>query len=273
MKKLLFLLMILPGISFADLSDFKVATWNLQGSNAPTENKWNTHVRQLVTGSGAVDILMVQEAGAVPASATLTEREFSTPGIPMNEYIWNTGTNSRPQELFIDFSRVDAFANRVNLAIVSNRRADEVIVLPPPTVVSRPIIGIRIGNDVFFSTHALANRGVDSGAIVNSVFEFFNRQTDPIRQAANWMIAGDFNRSPATLFSTLEPGIRNHVNIIAPPDPTQASGGVLDYAVVGNSVSFVLPLLRASLLFGLLRGQIASDHFPVGFIPGRGARR
>ncbi|EFM8839298.1 TPA: cytolethal distending toxin subunit B family protein, partial [Escherichia coli] len=68
-------------------------------------------------------------------------------------------------------------------------------------------------------------------------------------------------------------GIRNHVNIIAPPDPTQASGGVLDYAVVGNSVSFVLPLLRASLLFGLLRGQIASDHFPVGFIPGRGARR
>lgn len=31
MKKLLFLLMILPGISFADLSDFKVATWNLQG--------------------------------------------------------------------------------------------------------------------------------------------------------------------------------------------------------------------------------------------------
>lgn len=49
MKKLLFLLMILPGISFADLSDFKVATWNLQGSNAPTENKWNTHVRQLVT--------------------------------------------------------------------------------------------------------------------------------------------------------------------------------------------------------------------------------
>lgn len=135
-EKLLFLLMILPGISFADLSDFKVATLEFAGSNAPTENKWNTHVRQLVTGSGAVDILMVQEAGAVPASATLTEREFSTPGIPMNEYIWNTGTNSRPQELFIYFSRVDAFANRVNLAIVSNRRADEVIVLPPPTVVS-----------------------------------------------------------------------------------------------------------------------------------------
>ena len=149
MKKLLFLLMILPGISFADLSDFKVATWNLQGSNAPTENKWNTHVRQLVTGSGAVDILMVQEAGSIPSSATLTEREFRTPGIPMNEYIWNTGTNSRPQQLFIYFSRTDALSNRVNLAIVSNRRADEVIVLSPPTVASRPIIGIRIGNDVF----------------------------------------------------------------------------------------------------------------------------
>lgn len=45
---------------------------------------------------------------------------------------------------------MDVGANRVNLAIVSRVQADEVFVLPPPTVASRPIIGIRIGNDAFF---------------------------------------------------------------------------------------------------------------------------
>lgn len=260
------ILLCLP--AHAAINDYKVSTWNLQGSSASTENKWNVNVRQLISGPGAMDILMIQEAGSIPSSAVLTPREFNTPGIPMNEYIWNIGTNSRPQQLYIYFSRVDALANRVNLAIVSNRRADDVIVLPPPTVVSRPIIGIRIENDVFFSVHALANRGIDSAAIVTSVHHYFLNQSNPILQAANWMIAGDFNRSPGTLFSSLEPAVRNHISVIAPPDPTQASGNVLDYAIIGNSISLVLPVLRASLLFGLMRGQFASDHFPVGFISG-----
>ncbi|MDD9158426.1 cytolethal distending toxin subunit B family protein [Aliivibrio sp. S4TY2] len=265
MKSFAFILSILPLLSWAAIDDYNVSTWNLQGSSSLTENKWNNNVRQLISGARSSDILMLQEAGSVPSSAVLTPREFYTPGIPMNEYEWNLGTNSRPQTMFIYFSRVDVGANRVNLAIVSSQRADEVIVLPPPTVASRPIIGIRLGNDVFFSTHALANRGVDAPAIVNSVLQYFDRQTDPIRQAANWMIAGDFNRSPVDLQNSLDIPAQRHTQIVAPVDPTQASGGTLDYAVIGNSVSFIPSLLRASLLFGNMRGQFASDHFPVGF--------
>ncbi|SUG29519.1 toxin [Salmonella enterica subsp. arizonae] len=170
---LLFFVCLLTFPVHAALTDYKVATWNLQGSSTRSENKWNVNVRQLVSGAGAVDILMVQEAGRPPASAVDTGRIINSPGIPVRELTWNLGSNSRPQQVFIYFSQLDVFAGRVNLAIVSHRRADEVIVLPPPSTASRPIMGIRIGSDAFFTIHALANRGVDAPAVVNSVFEFF----------------------------------------------------------------------------------------------------
>ncbi|RIY32865.1 cytolethal distending toxin subunit CdtB [Psittacicella hinzii] len=256
----------------ANLEDYRVATWNLQGSSAANENKWNVSVRQLITGNGAADILAVQEAGVLPSSAMITERVVQpvAVGIPIHEYTWNLGTASRPNIVYIYYSRVDVGANRVNLAIVSRIRADEVFVLPPPTVVSRPIIGIRIGNDAFFNTHALANRGIDSTAIVRSVFDFFNRSTT--MQGVNWMIMGDFNRSPSQLQANLEmsePGVARHVNIIAPTTPTQQSGGTLDYAVVGNSLTFGGTALIASILFGQIKSQLLSDHRPVGFFAPR----
>lgn len=59
--------------SYANLSDFKVATWNLQGSSAVNESKWNINVRQLLSGEQGADILMVQEAGSLPSSAVRTQ--------------------------------------------------------------------------------------------------------------------------------------------------------------------------------------------------------
>lgn len=252
----------------ANLEDFKTATWNLQGSSAANENKWNISVRQLMTGNGAADILAIQEAGVLPSSAMITERmvQPATVGIPIHEYTWNLGTRSRPNQVFIYYSRVDVGANRVNLAIVSRQRADEVFVIPPPTVVSRPIIGIRIGQDAFFNAHALANRGVDSTAIVRSVFDFFNQRA--ALRHTNWLIMGDFNRSPSQLQTSLdstEPGVARHIRIIAPSAPTQQSGGTLDYAVAGNSFAFSSTALIASILFGQIKSQLLSDHRPVGF--------
>ena len=43
----------------------------------------------------------------------------------------------------------------------------------PPTTASRPIIGIRIGNDAFFSIHALARGGSHAGVIITAVDTFF----------------------------------------------------------------------------------------------------
>ncbi len=168
------------GVAFGAIDDFKTASWNLQGSSATSESKWSVSVRQLISGENAADILALQEAGSLPQTATPTQRTFQTPpGIPIAEYTWDLGSRSRPDMVYIYYSPVDVGANRVNLAIVSRRMADDVIVLPPPTTVSRPIIGIRIGSDVFFSIHALANGGR------NAVFNHFSGRSD-----INWMILG-----------------------------------------------------------------------------------
>lgn len=265
MQKLFIILLlegILCGILWAKPEDFKTASWNLQGSSANTESKWSVSVRQLVTGENAADILAIQEAGTLPQTARPSGRAITTvSGIPIEEFIWDLGTRSRPDNLFIYYSPVDTGANRVNLAIVSRMRANEVIILPPPTVASRPIIGIRIGNDVFFSIHALANGGVDAPAIVNAVHDHFVGQPE-----VNWMILGDFNRSPESLRNELRLETRIRITIVAPSAATQRSGGTLDYAIVGNSAGELRETaLSAILMLANFRTQLVSDHFPVNF--------
>ncbi|HAG0018072.1 TPA: cytolethal distending toxin subunit B family protein, partial [Salmonella enterica] len=52
MKKI-FLLLVVSISAHADLTDFKAATWNLQGASARSENKWNVNIRQLISGENA----------------------------------------------------------------------------------------------------------------------------------------------------------------------------------------------------------------------------
>lgn len=262
---LLLLLSLSTTYVFAGLDSFNVGTWNLQGSSAATESKWNVSIRQLITGANPVDILMVQEAGVLPQTAVMTSRVVQPVGvgIPIHEYEWNLGTLSRPNFVFIYYSRVDVGANRVNVAIVSRQRADEVFVIPPPTTLSRPIIGIRLGDSAFFNVHALARGGNDAGALVTAVDMFFRNMPN-----ISWMVAGDFNREPNMLLNLLDMDLRRRVNVVFPPSFTQASGRVLDYAVTGSSnrqVAYIPPPLVAVLMLAGLRTYLASDHFPVNF--------
>lgn len=275
MKRLSMLLGVLGGllstVCQANLEDFRVATWNLQGSSAASESKWNINVRQLLSGSEAADILMVQEAGTLPASATRTGRVVQPAGvgIPIDEYLWNLGTSRRPDFVYIYYSRLDVGANRVNLAIVSRQRADEVFVISQGSVVlqARPAIGIRLRNDVFLSAHALASGGSDAARIVEHVYRFFSESA---RNRYNWMLLGDFNRSPNSLQNALlhEPHVNNNTLIVAPTEPTHRSGNILDYAVLhnANQGQHQHTAMSASIMFNQFRSQIASDHFPVSLV-------
>ncbi|MDO9874680.1 cytolethal distending toxin subunit B family protein, partial [Glaesserella parasuis] len=157
-------------------------------------------------------------------------------GFPIDEYVWNLGTRSRPNNVYIYYSRLDVGANRVNLAIIARRMASEVFVIDSGSAVltSRPAIGIQIDNDAFFSIHALSSGGSDSLRLIRNIFEFFNT---PERQHINWMAVGDFNRSPGRMQEALneEPGLSNATLIVAPTEPTHRSGNVLDYAVLHNA--------------------------------------
>lgn len=55
-----------------------LGTWNLQGSSAATKSEWSISVRQLVSGANPLDILMIQEAGTLPRTATPTGRHVES---------------------------------------------------------------------------------------------------------------------------------------------------------------------------------------------------
>ena len=270
--KTIVLMLLSFSLLFGKIEDYIVGTWNLQGSSASTENKWNVSVRQLITGDNPVNILMVQEAGRVPATARPTGRAIQPGGTPIEEYTWDLGTRSRPHSVFIYYANIDVGARRVNLAIVSARQADEVFVIRQETIapqVSRPVIGIRLGNDVFFNIHALASGGGDATALVTAVHDHFLDSPN-----LNWMIAGDFNRDPASLLSGLDTRITNHTRIVTQNSATHFSRGaanrILDYAVVGRSsrdarAHLTLPAITALLMAASVRSHLSSDHFPVRF--------
>ncbi|EEE1291057.1 cytolethal distending toxin subunit B family protein [Salmonella enterica subsp. diarizonae] len=264
MKKNFFHLLIMLicsyiSFAYANISDYRVMTWNLQGSSASTESKWNINVRQLLSGTAGVDILMVQEAGAIPISAVRTGRHIQPfgVGIPIDEYTWNLGTTRRQDIRYIYYSPIDVGARRVNLAIVTRRRADNVYVLRPTTVASRPIIGIGLGNDVFLTTHALASGGPDAAAIVRVTYNFFRT---PQMRHLSWLLGGDFNRAPDRLESDLmTEHLERLVTIIAPTEPTQIGGNILDYGVIVDRAPY------SQRVEALRNPQLASDHYPVAF--------
>ncbi|EAQ6105608.1 TPA: cytolethal distending toxin subunit B family protein [Salmonella enterica] len=264
----LLIMLICSYISFAcaNISDYRVMTWNLQGASAATESKWNVNVRQLLSGNDGVDILMVQEAGVIPASAVPTGRHIQPfgVGIPIDEYTWNLGTTSRQDIRYIYYSRTDVGAHRVNLAIVSRQRADNVYVLPPTTVASRPVIGIGLGNDVFLTAHALANGGPDAAAIVRATYNFFNEFST---RHLSWFLAGDFNRDPSRLESDLmTERLERLVSVLAPTEPTQVGGGILDYGIILDRSPYSQ---RVEASRNQTTSHLASDHYPVAFLARR----
>lgn len=265
----------------AKISDYKTATWNLQGSSSSTESKWNINVRQLISGAlgRRIQILAIQEAGNVPLSASLMPQIgttqsgvlFTNPNqlaIPVNEYRWNLGTAGRADNRYIYFARNDSGANRVNVSIVTDRRVDEVIILPPTNNYNgaRPILGVRIGSDYFFNIHASANGGVNAPLTIHNLSNYF---TGIHNYPAQWMLMGDFNRSPSNLMSALHtqyPILAQSIRPVYQPHPTHQGGGNYDFAVVGG-LSPSLALVAARLI-AALGNQISSDHLPIRFYRG-----
>ncbi|WP_051229507.1 cytolethal distending toxin subunit B family protein [Paludibacterium yongneupense] len=254
--------------AMAAIDDYRVVSWNMQGASAPTESKWRVHIRLLLDGQDAANIVALQEAGSPPASAGLIRRIATTTGQHVDEYCWNLGTRSRPREVFIYFLATDVGAHRVNLAIVADRIADEVIVLPAVRPYpARPVLGIRLGHDHFFTTHALRLRSGDNdaGALSNAVDSYFRPQARPQEE---WMLLADFNMPPDDLRGQLQdlfPRTLRDTRIVTQPAATQVCGNVLDYALIGRFGGWDRRVPTANLFIAQLRGQLASDHLPVLF--------
>jgi Endonuclease/Exonuclease/phosphatase family len=181
-----------------------VGTWNMQGSNAPTENKWQRGVASLMQQQN-LDVLALQEAGAVPGSArnpmsvgrNTNWPDPLLPGAPVTQYEWK-GTQSRPG-YYIYYAQTDPNSNRVNIAIVTRVPADGVLSFTPPGA-ARSVIGVKIGNCIYFTVHArsgprdTSNRN-DGPSIVSGI----ETAIDAASPGAMWAALGDWNRQPSNL--------------------------------------------------------------------------
>lgn len=74
----------------------------------------------------------------------------------MREYTLEVGSKSRSRKYYLYHYEVKGTNKRNNMAILSKTRAEEVYVFSDSQGKRRPIIGIRIGDNAYFSVHAPA---------------------------------------------------------------------------------------------------------------------
>lgn len=219
---------------------YHFTTWNMQGSNATTENKWNTGVAPL---SNVSNVVCLQECGGVPASAKLLEENiFGVTGF--NLYSWGTDRANK----YILHYKWDIKGNRVNLAIVTKFKPLQVsILLPDRGAQHRPTIGIFDSQYWYYTIHAISPGGADAPGIIQSVISF--------TKGAGWYIAGDYNREPNTLNCDgykICPVDGNTYSTLTPNPTTK-----IDYSTTNNTLYNIKGYVNRTL--------ILSDHYAVSF--------
>lgn len=93
---------------------------------------------------------------------------------------------------------------------------------------------------------------------VRVTINFFRQ---PQMRHLSWFLAGDFNRSPDRLENDLmTEHLERVVAVLAPTEPTQIGGGILDYGVIVDRAPY------SQRVEALRNPQLASDHYPVAFL-------
>ncbi|TYB64769.1 hypothetical protein FXF51_20125 [Nonomuraea sp. PA05] len=267
-----------------DANSRRVVTWNMQGAGTRAggwgddvsgeyESKYQQGVLQLAAQNDA-GIVLLQEAGSPPAGGThqqdipqnaFTRADGSQP--PVREFRYG-GTASRPQGhlywLHTDTSGHNP-PNRVNLAIATRARAENVFVVASAIQGARPALGVTIDGVTYFTVHGFATGGGDMPGLLDAIRTRM-ATAGPNGTALPWIVMGDFNRDPDNLRNALTGQFIVH----APPAPThptqprQDENGNripsrrLDYAVTPTAAN--APVVTASAVADRM---LLSDHYPV----------
>lgn len=248
-------------------SDFRLASWNMQGAFNDGESKWVVYVSQQIRTN--YDIMALQESGAFPLGSTEENQnpvDANRNDIPVAQRVWHLRTNSRPIDVFVYHVTNGAGNNRVSMAIISRRPAHEVLIIGPIDGARRPVLGIRLGNDYFFDIHAGAHGNNEALAAIVEI----ERQMSVIlldNPMATWVTMGDFNRNGrqiVTLLRNVTPPANVERGFSIPPRDTQTSPNgssrILDFAVTGAGLNRNVQLIAQS------SDRIPSDHNLVPFL-------
>ncbi|MGI5340305.1 ricin-type beta-trefoil lectin domain protein [Streptomyces sp. CA-181903] len=254
-------------------SDRPFATYNMQGSDNGL--RWTGEVGPL---SMRHQVVALQEVGAGPPAEPSQARGTGV-SIPITHpfpaglpgVVNHTQWEYRHHRRHVYFLQTDPqrhsgtgqdrwTGGRVNLAMVTQARADEVRVIENPLYNRneprneyryRRALGVRFGNTVYYNVHA---RGADVGPLLRRI-------RAATRSGENWVMVGDFNLDirNRTDRQARERSLhlRADERLVRSRRSTHQRGGELDYAITRG-----MPRFNAGVPAG--RG---SDHYPVQFEP------
>ncbi len=278
----------------AAVGDRPAITLNMQGSTQDAESTWTFSVGNLFNRSPASPpVLALQEVGpSWPARAPGSRmRTFSgndlaalpagmAAALPVGNGIpaaasqvvhtqWRSGWTTR-DVYFLQTDRNNGSwrGGRVNLAIVTARPADEVVVVPNPLgpatgFAARAALGVRFGDTWYFSIHALSGGGNDAPGLLRNIDRFVNSRPNRSPLGEEAFVLGDYNRDPTSLFRAGIPGGGRIYNSgeWTQEDWTRGRRGELDYAVLlAPGGHFPADGMTATAL-----DRVTSDHRPVQF--------
>jgi len=245
-----------PEPASASVTDYKPATYNMQGGYTGDQSKWTTDVIQIIRRG--YNVIALQEAGSGPPPRATYQHSYwglgrtdRHMGWTVDVYDWQPGSSREfPTQWRIYFMRTQTGGDRVNLAFVTDRYVSGVDVAPPnrqfyngqgqPT--ARPALGIIMGDTQFWNVHALSGNGNDGRGLVENIS----------RRAGwrHWAAMGDWNRIP----SRQDFGLGRIMYTSG--QPTQHSAdNELDYMVSNEEIPG----------YGGNTMTFSSDHNAVGF--------
>jgi GH18 family chitinase len=261
----------------AAIGDKPLITWNMQGSNSANTSKWTFDIGGFVNGWVTPPIVALQEAGSnEPAHAPGTGVQFLSGGqlAPLPATIdgvlppyqntggprqvrhsqWASGGVTHDVYFLQTDPNGDSWGGgRVNLAMVTERAADEVVIVPNPlgqttAFAARATLGLRFGGTWYFTVHALSrSQGSDAPRLLTNISAFVNARG----QNEDWIAMGDWNRTPQSMQGLLPTNAETYATGRA----THQAGGELDWAVYSNG--------GAAGVNVQLRPVASSDHTPV----------
>ncbi|MET8885400.1 GDSL-type esterase/lipase family protein [Streptomyces rubiginosohelvolus] len=233
-------------------------TWNMQGATAQGESLWSSYLPRIL-GESRSEVVMLQEAGAgVPGSARIFA---NPPGTENDQRVTYAEWHSDWYMVFLQTHDPQVPGGRVNTIVMSSTPVDAAMVVENPLgTVGRPAIGIRLGEDWYFSFHALSGGGGDAVGMLRAIGDAVERDGGN----RNWTVGGDFNTTPGNLIARDRfPDITTPdmflPRVVASGQPTHRHGSELDFAVTTTD--------HGSFDAHVRNNQGGSDHNPVHVVP------
>lgn len=270
---------VAPPQASAVIGDRPLVTWNIRGATTDDLSVWNSHISQFLVGVTNSPIIALQEVGGrEPANTEGTATNYLNGAhllpVAMQGQLPPINIQGGPRQVrhsqwtaghgFFDvyFLQTDTNADtwgggRVNLAMVTDRPADDVVIVPNPLgpqtgFAARAALGLRFGTTWYFNIHALSGGGNDAPGLLANIDQFVQTQ------GANheWIAMGDFNRQPNSMNNGALPA---GAAIYGSGRATRpASLNELDWFVYSGGVH---PGVQVNVLDQRTAG--VSDHLPV----------